>query len=418
MAQSIRQFDLTIIGGGIVGLATARQVLLRHPKLRVCVLDKEKELASHQSKRNSGVVHCGIYYKKGSLKSKFCIKGAKLVKDYCHARGLPYNQCGKMIVATENSELDTLHNLYSNATANHIEGIEMITKEQVEKIQPGCTTSIEAIWSPNTAIVDWQKVALSYAEDFEKAGGTIRKEFIAHKFDAGDKGTVLLENAKNDKDVIESKSVVNCAGVYSDYFARQTYNSEHPKVLPFKGNYFILSDRLAKSIKTNIYPVPNPKLPFLGVHITPRVDGSVLIGPTSLLTLDYERYGDEDPLRLISMYHILVRSGLRKMLRNRDNLKAGFTELLRSMFKSRVAKDVKKFLPDLKVGDLVDTKFCGIRAQAVEKDGRLVDDFLFETGINHEFNRVLHVRNCPSPAATSSLAIAQRVVDILEERLI
>lgn len=409
-------FDLAVVGGGIVGLATARQVLIRHPKLRVCVIDKENELASHQSKRNSGVVHCGIYYKKGSLKSKLCIRGAKLVKEYAQTIGLPYNQCGKMIVATQQHELGTLYKLFENAKANRIDGIEMITKGRVSQIQPGCDRTLEAIWSPNTAIVDWQKIALSYASDFEQNGGTIYKNFTVYNFVPSDKA-IMMENAKKDGDFIKAKSIVNCAGVYSDYLARQTGNKEHPKVVPFKGNYFILSDRIAKSIKTNIYPVPNPNVPFLGVHITPRVDGSVLVGPTSLLTLGYERYGNE-PVRMVHLYHILFRSGFRKMLRNKVYIKAGLMELWRLFSKERIAKDVREFIPELQSTDLIDTNFCGIRAQAIDKDGELVDDFLFESGILPDFNRVLHVRNCPSPAATSSLAIAERLVSTLEERLI
>lgn len=412
------KFDLAIIGGGIVGLATARQVAIKHPKLKICVLEKESELASHQSKRNSGVVHCGIYYKKGSLKSKFCIKGADLVKQYCQDKNLPYNQCGKLIVATRKDELEALHNLFANATANNIAGIELLNPSQVKTKQPG-VKSIEAIWSPNTAIVDWHQVACSYANDFKQNGGTIFNNFTAFKFEPGPRRSILLEDAKSEGKFIEAKSVINCAGLFSDYFSRLTGNNEHPKVVPFKGNYYLLSDRLSKSIKTNIYPVPNPKLPFLGVHVTPRIDGSVLVGPTALLTLGYERYDNEkDGVRLLHLYHILCRSGFLKMLMKKDNFKAGMMELWRYHSKGRFAKEVKEFLPELRAEDLVDTKFCGIRAQVVNKNGNLVEDFLFETGVHPDFHRVLHIRNCPSPAATASLAISERILSHLEERLI
>lgn len=412
------KFDLTIIGGGIVGLATARQVLLKHPKLRVCVLDKEKELASHQSKRNSGVVHAGIYYKKGSLKSKFCIKGAKLIKEYCHTKGLPYRQCGKLIIAHDSDELVGLHKLYENAKANHINGIELIGPERIQQIQPGCDRAIEAIWSPETAIVDWQKVALSYAQDFEQMGGLIMRDFTVWRFTPDDNGSIILDDVRSEEDYIVTKSAVNCAGVYSDYMARQTANSEHPKVVPFKGNYFLLSDKLAKSIQTNLYPVPNPKLPFLGVHITPRIDGSVLVGPTSLLTLGYERYTNDTVPGLNELYHILYRSGLSKLIRRDGNFKAGIHELSRFFFPGLVAWDAQTLLPAIRKEDLISTNFNGIRAQVVDESGRLVDDFLFETGLLPEYQRVLHVRNCPSPAATSSMAIAERVLSILEERFI
>lgn len=417
-AFAASHFDLTIVGGGIVGLATARQVLLKHPKLRVCVLDKEKELASHQSKRNSGVVHCGIYYKKGSLKSKFCIKGANLVRDYCQARGLPFKPCGKLIVATDPQDLEALHALAANAKANRIEGVELIGKARVERIQPGCTDALEAIWSPNTAIVDWRQVALSYADDFQRMGGTVIKDFTVWRFMPADKGTILIDNAKNDNERLTTRSLVNCAGVYSDYLARQTQNNAQPRVVPFKGNYFQLSDRIAKNIRTCIYPVPNPKLPFLGVHITPRIDGSVLVGPTALLVLDYERYSPDDPIRLTAAFQILFLSGLFKLIRRDGNYKAGFKEIMRRIFPQLVALDAQQFIPDIRRKDLIDINFNGIRAQVVDAKGRMVDDFLFETGLSPDFQRVLHVRNCPSPAATSSLAIAERVVSILEERFI
>lgn len=410
------KFDLAIIGGGIVGLATARQACLKHPKLKICVLEKEKELATHQSMRNSGVVHCGVYYKKRSLKSRYCVKGAQMVKEYCKTRNLPYNQCGKLIVATKKDELEILHKLFENATANSIEGLELFNPKQVEDVQPGCTKVLEAIWSPNTAIVDWRKVALSYASDFEQSGGTIITDATITGLKEGSR-SVLLKDKTTDQ-LIEAKSVVNCSGLFSDFFIRLTGNKEHPKVVPFMGKYFELSDKFAKSIKTNIYPVPNPQLPFLGVHVTPRVDGSVLVGPTAMLVLGYEKYGDDSPPNFTQIYHILIRSGLRKMIRRKEYFKAGLLEIARHYSKERFTKEVNDFLPGLKNEDLIDTKFCGIRAQLVDKDGSLVDDFLFESGLKPEYHKVLHVRNAPSPAATSSLAIGERLVEILEERFI
>lgn len=416
MSKIRAKFDLAIIGGGIVGLATARQLSLKHPKLKLCLIEKEKELALHQSKRNSGVVHCGIYYKKGSLKSKFCIKGSQQIKEYCQAKNLPYQQCGKLIVATRQHELDHLHSLFANAKGNKIRDIELLTAEQVEKKQPGLSNTKEAIWSPNTAIVDWRKVALSYGDDFELNGGTVIKEFVAYDI-SSNSSTMLIKDAKTEES-IEAKTIVCCAGAYSDYFSRRTGNNEHPKVIPFKGNYHLLSEKLATTIKTNIYPVPDPNVPFLGVHITPRIDGSVLVGPTAMLTSGFERYDSSVPFNRVEMYHIFYRSGLTKMLRKKKYFYAGLKEIWRRLSKRRIAAEMREFLPNLKAKDLIETDFCGIRAQLVEKDGRLVDDFFFETGLNPELNRVLHIRNCPSPAATSSLAIAERVVDILEDRLI
>lgn len=416
MIKLIGSYDLAIIGGGIIGLATARQFLLSHPKLRVCVLEKEFELADHQSRRNSGVVHRGVYYKKGSLKSKFCIKGAQLVEEYCKKKNVPYQEVGKLIVATKTKELEVLHRLHDNATANKIEPIELLTRDQIQKIQPGCTKALEAIWSPKTAIVDWQKIAQSYAEDFRLAGGHIFTRFGAGQL-ISLSDSIVIEHVV-DKTQVRASYVVNCAGLLSDVFCRITGNSEHPKVVPFKGRYYQLSDRLAASIKTNIYPVPDPDLPFLGVHITPRVDGSVIVGPTALLALGYERYDSYDPVRLNELNHILVRSGFREMIKKKENFKAGLKELWRFISKDKFTEEVKELFPELKDDDLIDTGFCGIRAQTIQKNGELVDDFLFETGLKPEFNRVLHVRNCPSPAATSSLAIAERIASTIEDRLV
>lgn len=415
MSKVWAKFDLAIVGGGIVGLAIARQVALKHPRLKICLLEKEKQLATHQSQRNSGVIHCGIYYKKGSLKSRFCIKGAELVKEYCREKRIPFNQCGKLIVATREKELPVLQDLFSNATANKIKDIELIDPQRVEQIQPGCKNAIKAIWSPNTANVDWRQVALSYAEDFKELGGEIFTDRTIYRM-KDSVGNVLLQDVQTEN-YLEANSVINCAGLFSDYFARQTGNNEHPRVVPFKGKYYLLSDTLAKTVKTNIYPVPNPKVPFLGVHITPRLDGSVLIGPTASLTLGYENY-DGYSTTLVQLYHILIRSGLRKMLRNKDYLEAGLLEIFRRYSKSSVSGDVRKFLPDIKTKDLIDTDFCGIRAQVMSRDGKLIDDFIIETGVRPEFSRVIHLRNCPSPAATSSLAIADRVLGMLEERFI
>lgn len=417
MSKIKGSYDLSIIGAGIIGLATARQVSLRYPKLKVCVIEKENELASHQSKRNSGVVHCGIYYKRGSMKSKFCIRGAELIKQYCRERDISYSQVGKLIVATKNEELNGLQSLLDNARANKIKGIELFNQEQIQRVQPECKNAIEAIWCSNTAIVNWQDVAISYSKEFEQNNGHIIRNFAAADFLPANKGLIHIKEGYSG-DIIETKSIINCAGIYSDYFARRTGNNEHPKVVPFKGNYFLLSDRIAKSIKTNIYPVPNPKFPFLGVHITPRLDNSVLLGPTALLVSSFERYGPEDDIKLSHMYHIFLRSGLRKLLFNKDSIKAGLMELRRHYSKKRFAEEVSNLLPGIQEDDLIDTSFCGIRAQVIDRDGRFVDDFIFERGVLPQFRNVLHVRNCPSPAATSSLALSERIVNILEEQII
>lgn len=414
-------YDLAVIGGGIVGLAAARQFLIKHPKLKVCVLEKESKLALHQSGRNSGVVHAGIYYKKNSLKSSMCIRGSKLVKEYCQSKGLQYNECGKLIVATKKKELDRLHDLYKNATLCNIEGVELVNKDQIEKIQPGCTTALEAIWSPKTAIVDWRQVALSYGRDVEERGGYIFTSYLVDKFETKSEGKSIVQVLRNGflPDLtISAKMVVNCAGLYSDRVAASTGNDKEPIVIPFKGEYFTLSERLASQVKTNIYPVPDPRLPFLGVHITPRIDGSVIVGPTSVLTLGREYYSRGKPISTRDLYETFFESGLMKLISKPRNIVAGLAELHRWFSIARVAKDVARFMPEITNEDLKDNNFCGIRAQVVRSDGEMVDDFLFETGVKPEHRHVLHVRNCPSPAATSSLGIAERIVNMIEDQFL
>lgn len=409
-------YDITIIGGGIVGLAAARQLLLRQPKLKVCVLEKESELGSHQTKRNSGVVHRGIYYKKKTLKSKFCIEGAKLVERYCHDKNLPYKEIGKLVLATKEADIKHLHDLYENASTNQIEGIRLVNKSEIDQIQPGCNKAIEGLWSPKTAIVDWQMVAKSFANDFKTMGGEIKLDYLVQKVIPTSRGTVLEDIISNRR--IQTRAVINCAGLYSDCFTFITGNGIYPSVVPFKGRYFELSDRVKGSIKTNIYPVPDPSMPFLGVHITPRVDGSVMIGPTALLSLGYERYYDSTLPSLIELYRIFILSGFFKMIMRKNNFKAGFKEVMKYCFVNYFANEVAQLYPDIKEEDLIDNQFCGIRAQTMTKDGFLIDDFLFEFGIKPEYKRFLHVRNCPSPAATSSMAIAERICSTAEERLI
>lgn len=419
MTKLVACYDLAIIGGGIIGLATARQALLRHPKLRIVVLERDSILANHQSRRNSGVIHRGIYYKKGSLKSRFCIKGSDLVERYCKDKNLPYKECGKLIVATKQDELQRLDDLFENAKSAGVESIEMVDADRIKQIQPGCNKGIRAIWSPRTAITDWQKVAHSYGDDFSRMGGEIRTDYVVGDIKANQSIYSLTNLANKNEDThVTAKAVVNCSGVLSEYFARRTGNSEHPKVVPFKGNYHLLGERLSETIKTNIYPVPDPKLPFLGIHVTPRLDGSVILGPTALVCLGYDHYSSDDRLSFIQMYNIFYRSGLWKLVKKKNNLIAGFKEMWRYLSVDKFASDLSELLPDVKTSDLIETDFCGIRAQTVTKDGVMFDDFIFQTGLKPEYSRVLHVRNCPSPAATSSLAIAERIVSTLEERII
>lgn len=407
-------YDVAVIGGGIVGVSSARQILKRNPKLKICIVEKEAQLAVHQSKRNSGVVHAGIYYQPKSLKAKFCIEGSKLAIEYCKERNIKLVNCGKLVVATNDAEVDRLHNLHKNALKLNIEGLKLMTKNKIDAIQPGCANAKEAIWSPLTSIVDWQTVTNSFAKDFKDLGGDVITKFYASAFyPSSDFRSIIVSDIGLSQN-ITTKSLVICAGGYSGILGIRLGFDVYPKIIPFKGSYYSLSDKFAKRIKTNLYPVPDPNLPFLGIHITPRTDGSVIIGPTASLSLQYETHKPGTGFNLQHAAQILFGKSFIKLAMNKDIIKAGIQELLKSVSKKYVTEEAQKLFPELSSFDLVDEGFHGIRAQAVDRDGRMVDDFLIEISQISEFKNVLLVRNCPSPAATSSLAIGKRVADIVE----
>ncbi|XP_069495080.1 L-2-hydroxyglutarate dehydrogenase, mitochondrial isoform X2 [Ambystoma mexicanum] len=355
--------DIVVVGGGLVGLATARELIQRHPSLSFAVLEKEKELASHQSGHNSGVIHSGIYYTPGSLKAKLCVKGAALCYEYCDQKRIPYKKCGKLIVAVEQEEIPRLKALYERGLENNVRDLKLISAKEIKEKEPYCR-GIMALDSPHTGIVNYREVAQSFTTDILEAGGTVLTEFEVNGIE------IVNESAEDDQEGIKYPVIVSSS------------------------------------------MVPNPRFPFLGVHFTPRMDGSVWLGPNAVLAFKREGYKLSD-FSATDFFDAVTFSGLRKLVYR--NLYFGMGEMYRACFLSAQIKQLQRFIPDLSTSDVLRGP-AGVRAQALDRNGNLVDDFVFDGATGPIGNRVLHVRNAPSPAATSSLAIAEMIASEVEER--
>ncbi|XP_071752491.1 L-2-hydroxyglutarate dehydrogenase, mitochondrial [Centroberyx gerrardi] len=412
-------YDVAVVGAGIVGLATARELILRHPTLSFVLLEKEKELSVHQSGHNSGVIHSGIYYTPGSLKARLCVRGATLAYEYCEKKGLPYKRCGKLIVALEQEEIPRLKALYERGLQNNVRDLGIIDAKGIREREPYCR-GIMALDSPYTGIVDWRMVALRYGKDFEEAGGTVMTEYevndiaMAKESQAGStegmKYPIAIRDTKGNE--VRCRYVLTCGGLYSDRLSQISGCSREPRIVPFRGDYLVLKPEKHYLVKGNIYPVPDPRFPFLGVHFTPRMDGSVWLGPNAVLAFKREGYKVYD-FNLRDFADALSFRGLQRMVLK--NISYGLGEMYRGVFISAQVKILQKYIPELSLSDVLRGP-AGVRAQALDRDGNLVDDFVFDGGVGDVGSRVLHVRNAPSPAATSSLAIAEMVADEVESR--
>jgi L-2-hydroxyglutarate oxidase len=389
--------DLAIVGGGILGLALARELTRRHPRLSVCVLEREAELGAHQTGHNSGVIHAGVYYQPGSLKARLCVEGARELYEYCAERGLPHERCGKLIVATERSELDRLDELERRGRANAVPGLRRVDGAGIRELEPHAR-GIAGLHSPATGIVDFAAVARSYARDALQAGARVVGSCGVHAVRAGAR-SLRLEHVRG---ATEATHAIFCAGAWSDRLAVAAGADQDPRIVPFRGAYLRLESERKHLVRSLIYPVPDPTLPFLGVHLTRHIDGEVLIGPTALpvLARDAYRLGRVrredalDTLRWPGTWRMVARWW-----------RPGATELRHAASRAAFTRAAARYVPELRVED-VRPAFAGVRAQALARDGRLVDDFAFSAT-----ERALHVRNAPSPAATSSLAIARYVAD-------
>jgi L-2-hydroxyglutarate oxidase LhgO len=395
--------DIAVVGAGIIGLASARELLLRHPGLRVCVIDKEERLAAHQTGHNSGVIHSGIYYAPGSLKARLCVSGSRELYRYCDERGIRVERCGKVIVATEESELGRLNDLYQRGVSNGVPGIELVGPDRLRELEPHCN-GIRAVWSPSTGIVDFSAVAASYAQDIVDAGGEIRLGHEVLEVGVSSSGITLVTSNGD----ISAARLISCGGLHADHLAAMTGGAPKPAIIPFRGDYWQLRPDARHLCRNMIYPVPDPAFPFLGIHATRRIGtGEVWLGPNAVLAFAREGYG-RFQLRPRELIAALRDRGLQRLVAK--YWRTGLGEMWRDYNKRSFLKAVRRYLPEVRMRDL-ERGPSGVRAQALNEDGSLVDDFVVET----QGERVLHVRNAPSPAATSSLAIAGLIADNAEE---
>ncbi|CAK8680319.1 L-2-hydroxyglutarate dehydrogenase, mitochondrial-like isoform X2 [Clavelina lepadiformis] len=403
--------DVTVVGGGIVGLASARELSLRRPDLSITVLEKEKEISMHQTGHNSGVIHAGIYYKPGSLKAKLCVEGLDLLYKYCDEQHVPYKRVGKLIVAVDKEELGRLDDLYKRALKNGCT-VSMVEGKDIKQIEPHCK-GLKAIHSPLTGIVDYSVVTQAYGKEFQARGGNIQTNFCVNKFSENTSSShPVSTHSEHGSNIVNSRYVIVCGGLYSDRLAAISGAESLPKIVPFRGDYLVLKPEKTHLVNGNIYPVPDPRFPFLGVHFTPRMNGDIWLGPNAILAFKREGYNFTD-FNLKDLSEALMFSGLRKLVFR--NLTAGFDELYRVMNKNAQLGKLQRFIPNLTINDVTRGP-SGVRAQALDADGNLVDDFIFDSGKGSIGKRMLHVRNAPSPAATSSLAIAKMIADEVENR--
>ena len=392
--------DLVVVGAGILGLGVARELLKRHPGLRLAVLEREPEIGAHQTGHNSGVIHAGIYYVPGSLKAKLCVEGARAMYEFCEQRGIPYEQCGKVIVATDASELGRLDELERRGRANDVPGLRRIGPDEIQELEPH-SRGVAGLHSPWTGIADFGAVARAYADDVRDAGGSI--SVGCGVTGVSPNGRVL--RISHSQGVVEAGSAVFCAGAWSDRLAVAAGASPDPRIVPFRGAYLRLKPERRELVRSLIYPVPDPDLPFLGVHLTKHIDGEVLVGPTALLAPGRDSYR-LSRVRPRDLADTLRWPGSWRLFRRW--WRTGTVEMRHPAFKRTFVAAARRFVPELQVDD-VEYAFSGIRAQALGRDGRLVDDFVFS-----DTERALHVRNAPSPGATSSLAIARMIADRAE----
>ena len=393
----MRPMRVVVVGGGILGLATARLLARSEPDSEVVVLEKEPELARHQTARNSGVAHAGLYYAPGSLKATLCRRGLGLLREFCGVHGVPYDACGKVVVATERRELEPLRRLAERAAANGVPGLRWLEGGELEQVEPR-VRGLAGLHSPETAIVDFVAVARALAAEVTSAGGEIRtRTAVTRVLPDGRLPSAELADGSR----LHADRIVVCAGLHADRLARASGEPAEPRIVPFRGEYWMLRPERAPLVRGLIYPVPDPSLPFLGVHLTRKVDGTVWLGPNAVLSLAREGYR-RGAVNVRDAYDTFSWPGTRRMMRR--HWRAGVSELARSTRKRLFIREARRYVPDLTPDDAVRAP-AGIRAQAIDRDGSLVDDF--RLGVS---GGVVWVRNAPSPGATSSLAIAEELL--------
>lgn len=397
------QYDCIMIGGGIVGLATAYQLLEAKAQLKILLLEKEDELAKHQTGNNSGVIHSGLYYKPGSLKAKNCIQGYNMLIEFAEKHNISYELCGKVVVATRKEQIPLLHDLYKRGLENGLDKINMITQAELKEIEPHCA-GLEAIKVPYTGIIDYKAVSLKLGDLIRGLGGEIKLSTKVLKITQAEKGATV----HTDQGDFSTKLVINCAGLYSDKIASLTHPKLDVRIIPFRGEYYMLKKEAASLVKHLIYPVPDPNFPFLGVHFTRMIGGGIEAGPNAVFAFKREGY-KKSSINLSELWESLSWPGFRKVATK--YWKTGMGEFYRSFNKSAFTKALQELIPEVKHNDLIPAG-AGVRAQACDKYGGLIDDFAFM-----ENDYTIHVLNAPSPAATSSLSIGKYVSEKALEKL-
>ena len=393
------KYDIAIIGAGIVGLATALKIKEKSPQKNLIIIDKEDEVAAHQTGHNSGVIHSGLYYKPGSLKATNCIGGYNMLVDFCRQNEVPFDLCGKVVVATNKDEIPLLNGLFTRGMANGLSGLKMLDQEELKEHEPH-VAGLEGFFVPQTGIVDYAVVARKIKQLLEEKGTTFVLGNAVTKINiTSSKAQITAADEQYEADIL-----INCAGLHSDKIAQMTGDNPQIKIIPFRGEYFKLKPEKEYLVKNLIYPVPDPNFPFLGVHFTRMARGGVEAGPNAVLAYAREGYKKSD-ISLSEFVEILTWPGFQKVAKK--YWKTGFGEFYRSYSKAAFTKALQNLIPEITSNDLV-IGGSGVRAQACDRDGGLLDDFLI-----HQTKRTINVLNAPSPAATSSLSIGDTVADLV-----
>jgi 2-hydroxyglutarate dehydrogenase len=401
-AAGVEQSDLAVVGGGIIGLALAHELLNRQPGLRVTLFEREQEVACHQTGNNSGVLHAGIYYKPGSLKAELCVDGARRMYEFCERNSIPHERCGKVIVATDESEIAGLDELEARGRANGVEGLRRIGSRELAELEPHAV-GVAALHSPNTGIVDFAAVARALADELREAGADLRTGCAVSRLEKVG-GGVDVHHAHG---ATRAAHAVVCAGAWSDRLAVAAGAPADPRIVPFRGAYLRLRPEARSLVRNLIYPVPDPQLPVLGVHLTRHIGGDVLLGPTALMVGARDAY-QLRRVRARDLWSTLSWPGTWRMVRRFRATALG--ELRMAASRRAFVAACARYVPELRRSDVISGP-AGVRAQALARDGTLVDDFVI-----NELDEMFFLRNAPSPAATSSLAIAARLADQIEPR--